>query len=97
MSKIGGGTSAYFGDIRPRGSAISNNGKSDGSFNFSKLFDTIIDVISQGTSRKGQFAGYIDIDHGDIEEWLEIHSEGVRDLLAAVAAALPPRPDRKRP
>ena len=76
MSKIGGGTSAYFGDIRPRGSAISNNGKSDGSFNFSKLFDTIIDVISQGTSRKGQFAGYIDIDHGDIDEWLDIHTEG---------------------
>ena len=57
MSKIGGGTSAYFGAIRPRGSDISNNGKSDGSFNFSKLFDTIIDVISQGTSRKGQFTG----------------------------------------
>ena len=76
MSKIGGGTSAYFGDIRPRGSVISNNGKSDGSFNFSKLFDTIIDVISQGTSRKGQFAGYIDIEHGDIEEWLDIHTEG---------------------
>ena len=69
MSKIGGGTSAYFGDIRPRGSVIKNNGKSDGSFNFSKLFDTIIDVISQGTSRKGQFAGYI-------EEWLDIHTEG---------------------
>ena len=76
MSKIGGGTSAYFGAIRPRGSDISNNGKSDGSFNFTKLFDTVIDVISQGTSRKGQFAGYIDIEHGDIEEWLEIHSEG---------------------
>ncbi|MDH2998537.1 ribonucleotide-diphosphate reductase subunit alpha [Pasteurellaceae bacterium LFhippo2] len=76
MSKIGGGTSAYFGDIRPRGSAIKNNGKSDGSFNFSKLFDTVIDVISQGTSRKGQFAGYIDIEHGDIDEWLDIHTEG---------------------
>lgn len=76
MSKIGGGTSAYFGDIRPRGSAIRNNGKSDGSFNFSKLFDTVIDVISQGTSRKGQFAGYIDIEHGDIDEWLDIHTEG---------------------
>lgn len=76
MSKIGGGTSAYFGDIRPRGSNISNNGKSDGSFNFSKLFDTIIDVISQGTSRKGQFAGYIDIEHSDIDEWLDIHTEG---------------------
>ncbi|MCK3655762.1 ribonucleotide-diphosphate reductase subunit alpha [Pasteurellaceae bacterium Macca] len=76
MSKIGGGTSAYFGDIRPRGSAIRYNGKSDGSFNFSKLFDTVIDVISQGTSRKGQFAGYIDIEHGDIDEWLDIHTEG---------------------
>lgn len=76
MSKIGGGTSAYFGDIRPRGSEISNNGKSDGSFNFSKLFDVVIDVISQGTSRKGQFAGYIDIDHADIDEWLDIHTEG---------------------
>ena len=76
MSKIGGGTSAYFGDIRPRGSAIKNNGKSDGSFNFSKLFDTVIDVILQGTSRKGQFAGYIDIEHGDIDEWLDIHTEG---------------------
>lgn len=76
MSKIGGGTSAYFGDIRPRGSVIRSNGKSDGSFNFSKLFDTVIDVISQGTSRKGQFAGYIDIEHGDIDEWLDIHTEG---------------------
>lgn len=76
MSKIGGGTSAYFGDVRPRGSAIKNNGKSDGSFNFTKLFDTVIDVISQGTSRKGQFAGYIDIEHGDIDEWLDIHTEG---------------------
>lgn len=76
MSKIGGGTSGYFGDIRPRGSSIRNNGKSDGSFNFSKLFDTVIDVISQGTSRKGQFAGYIDIEHGDINEWLDIHTEG---------------------
>ncbi len=76
MSKIGGGTSGYFGDIRPRGSLIRNNGKSDGSFNFSKLFDTVIDVISQGTSRKGQFAGYIDIEHGDIDEWLDIHTEG---------------------
>jgi len=76
MSKAGGGTSAYFGDIRPRGSKIRNNGKSDGSFNFTKLFDTVIDVISQGTSRKGQFAGYIDIEHHDIEEWLNIHTEG---------------------
>lgn len=76
MSKIGGGTSSYLGKIRPRGSEITDNGKSDGSFNFLKLFDTVIDVISQGKSRKGQFAGYIDIDHADIDEWLDIQSEG---------------------
>lgn len=76
MSKIGGGTSGYFGDVRPRGSVIKNNGKSDGSFSFLKIFDTVIDAVSQGTSRKGQFAAYIDIDHGDVEEWLDIHTEG---------------------
>lgn len=76
MSKTGGGTSGYFGAIRPRGAPIKDNGHSDGSFNFAKLFDTVIDVISQGTSRKGQFAGYIDIEHPDIEEWLDIHKEG---------------------
>ena len=76
MSKLGGGTSGYFGDIRPRGSNSTNNGKSNGSFAFTKLFEATIDTISQGTSRKGMFAGYIDIDHGDIEEWLDIHTEG---------------------
>lgn len=76
MSKFGGGTSAYFGHIRPRGSIIRNNGKTDGSFNFAKLFDSTISVISQGASRRGMFAGYIDIDHGDVLEWLDIHTEG---------------------
>lgn len=49
MSKYGGGTSAYFGNVRPRGSEIKNNGKSNGSFPFLKLFETTIDTISQGS------------------------------------------------
>lgn len=76
MSKYGGGTSGYFGAIRPRGSEIKNNGTSNGSFPFAKMFDTTIDVISQGSTRRGYFAGYIDIEHEDIEEWLEIMHEG---------------------
>lgn len=76
MSKVGGGTSGYFGHVRPRGAPITDNGVSDGSFNFLKLFDTAIDVVSQGTARKGQFAGYIDIEHPDVQEWLDIHTEG---------------------
>lgn len=76
MSKVGGGTSAYFGKIRPRGSEITDNGKSEGSFSFLPLYDTVVNVVSQGTARKGQFAGYIDIEHPDVEEWLGIHTEG---------------------
>lgn len=76
MSKVGGGTSAYFGKVRPRGSEITNNGKSEGSFSFLPLFDTTINVIAQGTSRRGQMAAYIDIEHSDVEEWLGIHTEG---------------------
>ena len=76
MSKLGGGTSAYFGKVRPRGSPITNNGVSDGSFNFLKLFDTAVDVISQGSQRRGMCAAYIDIEHPDIHEWLNIHTEG---------------------
>jgi ribonucleoside-diphosphate reductase alpha chain len=76
MTKLGGGTSGYFGDLRPRGSPIKNNGKSNGSYSFTELFDTKINVISQGETRRGQFAGYIDIEHDDLEEWLNIKQEG---------------------
>lgn len=76
MTKHGGGTSGYFGALRPRGSTIKNNGTSNGSYAFAKLFDTVIDVFSQGTTRKGMFAGYIPVEHADIDEWLNIQKEG---------------------
>ena len=86
MTKLGGGTSGYFGDLRPRGSPITNNGKSNGSYSFTELFDTEINVISQGETRRGQFAGYIDIEHEDLEEWLNIKTEGdpVQDIYYGV-------------
>ena len=86
MSKLGGGTSGYFGHIRPRGAKISNNGTSNGSFPFAKKFDASIDVISQGSTRRGRFSPYIDIDHPDIMEWLEIGLEGnpIQELNHAV-------------
>ncbi|EGQ44320.1 MAG: ribonucleotide reductase, alpha subunit [Candidatus Nanosalina sp. J07AB43] len=62
MTKFGGGTSGYFGDLRPRGAPITNNGKSNGSKEFTRLFNTSINVISQGETRRGQFAGYIDVE-----------------------------------
>jgi ribonucleoside-diphosphate reductase alpha chain len=76
MTKLGGGTSAYFGKLRPRGAPIRDNGSSNGSFSFAKLFDRMIEVFSQGSTRRGQCAAYIDIEHPDLEEWLWIQREG---------------------
>lgn len=76
MSKFGGGTSGYFGDLRPRGAEITDNGTSSGSVHFMKLFEAIIDVVSQGSTRRGRFAPYLPIDHPDIEEFLKIGTEG---------------------
>lgn len=76
QTKIGGGTSGYFGELRHRGTAVTDNGKSSGAVSFMKLFDTAMDVVSQGGVRRGAFAAYLDIDHSDIEEFLQIKSIG---------------------
>lgn len=76
MSKYGGGTSAYFGSVRGRGAPITDNGVSEGSVNFMRLFNTLIDVTKQGSTRRGAFAAYLPIDHPDIHEFLNIKTEG---------------------
>lgn len=76
QTKLGGGTSGYFGELRGRGSAVTDNGKSSGAVSFMKLFDTAMDVVSQGGVRRGAFAAYLDVDHPDIKEFLEIKNIG---------------------
>jgi ribonucleoside-diphosphate reductase alpha chain len=76
MSKLGGGTSGYFGKIRPRGAAIKNNGEASGAVHIMRLFESMVDVVSQGSVRRGRFSPYLPIDHADIKEFLEIGSEG---------------------
>ncbi|MDC6267219.1 ribonucleoside-diphosphate reductase subunit alpha [Lysinibacillus fusiformis] len=76
MSKFGGGTSGYFGNLRHRGAPISNNGNSSGAVHFMNMFETLIDVASQGNVRRGAFSPYLPIAHPDIEEFLQIGTEG---------------------
>lgn len=76
MTKMGGGTSGYFGDVRGRGSSITNNGASNGTLPFLELTQSVTSIISQGSTRRGYFAGYQDIFHSDFDEWLGIRSEG---------------------
>lgn len=86
MSKYGGGTSGYFGEIRPRGSNITDNGETSGSVHFMKLFEQMTDTISQGNTRRGRFSPYLPVEHGDINEFLEIATEGnpIQNMTHAV-------------
>ena len=56
MSKLGGGTSGYFGHIRHRGAAVTNNGEASGSVHIMQLFESMVDVVSQGHVRRGRFS-----------------------------------------
>jgi len=86
MSKFGGGTSAHFGNLRERGSSISNNGQSNGPVHFMQLFDKMVDVVSQGNVRRGNMATYLPAEHPDIMEFLDIGTEGneIQGLTHAV-------------
>lgn len=86
MSKMGGGTSGYFGNIRGRGAEITDNGHAPGSVHFMNLFQSVVDNISQGSTRRGRFSPYLPVEHPDIMEFLEIGTEGapIQDLTHAV-------------
>ncbi len=76
MSKLGGGTSGYFGNIRHRGTSVKNNGQASGAVHIMQLFETMVDVVSQGSVRRGRFSPYLPVEHKDINEFLEIGTEG---------------------
>jgi ribonucleoside-diphosphate reductase alpha chain len=76
MSKYGGGTSAFLGNIRPRGGAISTGGKADGPVHYARIYNTVVDVCKQSEARRGACAVYLPVEHKDIEEFLDIGTEG---------------------
>ena len=69
LSKNAFGTSGYIGDIRPRGSKITGlKGTASGVLPVFKNFVQMSRDISQGSQRRGAWAGYIEIDHKDFYE-----------------------------
>ena len=87
MSKLGGGTSGYFGHLRPRGASVKNNGEASGSVHIMQLFETMVDVVSQGSVRRGRFSPYLPVEHKDILEFLDIGTEGnpIQELTHGVS------------
>jgi len=89
MTKVGGGTSGYFGDIRSRGHKISTGGVAEGAVRCMELFDTVTSIVSQGSARRGSFAAYLPIDHSDFDEFMKIRSEGhpIQDMSIGVCVS----------
>lgn len=79
LTKHGFGTAGYMGDIRPRGAPISVGGKSMGVLPVLEGIEFDMNYVAQGTNRRGAFAGYLPIDHGDFHEvvdHLAAHDDG---------------------
>ena len=80
LSKNGFGTSGYLGDIRPRGAPI--NGVKGGASGVLPVFKDFVQLsrdISQGSQRRGAWAGYIEIDHPDFYELVNFISKNPDD------------------
>lgn len=79
LTKMGFGTAGYLGDVRPRGTPISVGGTSTGVMQVIEGFQSDMEYVAQGTARRGSWAGYLPIDHGDFNEvctYLEQHPDG---------------------
>jgi ribonucleoside-diphosphate reductase alpha chain len=68
LTKNGFGTSSYLGDIRGRGRPISSGGTASGVLPVLKDFIQLSRDVSQGNTRRGAWAGYIEIEHDDFWE-----------------------------
>lgn len=80
LTKYGFGTSSYLGDIRSRGSNISIGGKASGVLPVFKGFVRDMQEVSQGSTRRGSWAGYLPISHGDFDELCDYLHHNPDDL-----------------
>jgi ribonucleoside-diphosphate reductase alpha chain len=72
LTSVGGGVGISLSRIRERGTEIRGNGKSEGIVPWAKIYDSSIIATNQGNVRRGAASVNLDINHGDIDEFLEI-------------------------
>ena len=72
LTASGGGVGISLSRIRTRGIEITGNGKSEGVVPWAKIFDSSIIATNQGNVRRGAASVNLDIEHGDIDEFLQI-------------------------
>lgn len=80
LTKHGFGTSGYLGDIRARGADISIGGKASGVLPVFQGFTRDMQEVSQGSTRRGAWAGYLPITHADFDELCDLLHHSPDDL-----------------
>jgi len=80
LASIGGGIGGYWGDVRSDGVMTSGGSQSSGSIPFLHVVDSEILAFSQGKTRRGSYAAYIDISHPEIIEFLEMRKPSGGDI-----------------
>lgn len=72
LAARGGGIGTYWGNLRSIGEKVRYNGKTSGIIPFIKVQDSLTLAISQGSLRRGSAAIYLQIDHPEITEFIEL-------------------------
>ena len=80
LTSIGGGIGGYWGDIRSDGTKTSGGSQSSGTVPFLKVVDSEIMAFSQGKTRRGSYAAYMNISHPEILEFLDIRKPSGGDI-----------------
>ena len=87
LFKFGSGTGTNFSNLRGEGENLSGGGVSSGVMSFLKIGDRAAGAIkSGGTTRRAAKMVILDLDHPDIEEFIEwkaIEEDKARALIAA--------------
>jgi len=86
LFKYGSGTGSNFSNVRGEGESLSGGGQSSGLMSFLKIGDRAAGAIkSGGTTRRAAKMVVVDIDHPDIEEfinWKVIEEQKVSALVS---------------
>ena len=72
LSSVGGGVGGSWSAIRSVGAKTSNGSESTGVIPFMKVVDAEMLAFSQGVTRRGSYAAYLDISHPEVEEFLDV-------------------------